>query len=105
MCIYKEPRYNRKNTTGSGGGRFVRGVGWVRSHYYRWCGEVTILGTRYRKRSPDYNTVLFWHEMMVSRKELAYKEAFKRSKSQPVTDGKNERTEKETDEQTLNYVL
>ena len=34
MCIYKEPRYNRKNTSGGGGGRLVRGVGWVRSQYY-----------------------------------------------------------------------
>ena len=68
MCIYKEPRYNRKNTSGGGGGRLVRGVGWVRSQYYRWCGEVRINGVRYRFRSPDYNKVVWWHNMMTTQK-------------------------------------
>lgn len=44
---------------------FVRGVGWVKNDI--WCGELTVSGHRYRKRSTDYNTVRFWLDQMLTR--------------------------------------
>ena len=67
--IYKEPRYNVKhNRGGVGGGKLIRGVGWVRGNQYRWCAEIRINGVRYRKRSSSYDDCRFWLDAMETRK-------------------------------------
>ena len=60
-CIYSE-----ETNPGLHSPIVAKGVGLI-PRKFRWVGEITIHGRRYRFRSTNYNNVQFWVDMMVQR--------------------------------------
>lgn len=68
-CIYKELHNHGRRSNGSSDGnacslRRVKGVGLMRVSGYRWVGEMTVFGKRFRCRSSDKSRVEKWLQDM-----------------------------------------
>lgn len=68
-CIYKEFQRNigKRESSGRGCMRRVRGVGLVASGRIRWVGEIHYCGKRYRMRSTSFSNVRSWLDGMVNK--------------------------------------
>lgn len=68
-CIYKEFQRNtgKRESSGRGCMRRVRGVGMIASGRIRWVGEIYYHGKRYRMRSTSFSNVRSWLDGMVNK--------------------------------------
>lgn len=68
-CLYKEFQRNtgKRESSGRGSMRYVRGVGAIASGRIRWVGEIWYHGKRYRMRSTSYSNVREWLDGMVNK--------------------------------------
>lgn len=57
--------YSEMTNKGRCSTKYVRGAKPI--YCFRWVGEITVNGKRYRKRSASRNDIEFWLENMVAR--------------------------------------
>ena len=67
--IYSEWQRNtgKRDSSGLGSVRYVKGVGRVACGRLRWVAEITVDRRRYRFRSTNFNNCRHWIDMMLDK--------------------------------------